>query len=96
MGYDGYDENETEYIPEAGIVLQDDDRVSNNQEITKLSLKISFFSFFPVCPAFTQYELTAPIFTSKPNQCLIWTKTCAKGPKKLTFGWATFSDKRLT
>ena len=71
MGYDGYDENETEYIPEAGIVLQDDDRVSNNQEITKLSLKISFFSFFPVCPAFTQYELTAPIFTSKTNLRLI-------------------------
>jgi len=28
MGYDGYDENETEYIPEAGIVLQDDDRMA--------------------------------------------------------------------
>merc|ERR1719216_618784 len=28
MGYDGYDDNETEYIPEAGIVLQDDDRVA--------------------------------------------------------------------
>ena len=67
MGYDGYDENETEYIPEAGIVLQDDDRVSKIQEITKLFLKISFFSFFPVCPAFTQYVLTAPIFTSETN-----------------------------
>ena len=35
MGYDGYDENETEYIPEAGIVLQDDDRVSNKPEISQ-------------------------------------------------------------
>merc|ERR1719150_2851360 len=37
MGYDGYDENETEYIPEAGIVLQDDDRV---EEITMLGVQM--------------------------------------------------------
>merc|ERR1719242_1742650 len=37
MGYDGYDENETEYLPEAGIVLQDDDRV---EEITMLGVQM--------------------------------------------------------
>ena len=50
MGYDGYDENETEYIPEAGIVLQDDDRVSNNE---KISQQLLFFSSFHLCPALT-------------------------------------------
>ena len=70
MGYDGYDENETEYIPEAGIVLQDDDRVSNDQEITAAASFLidspsSFFSSFHNCPALptTNNLLTAPHFT---------------------------------
>lgn len=71
MGYDGYDENETEYIPEAGIVLQDDDRVSNRSRCSCYfsdRSPSSFFSFFHHCPAFTTNNvLTAPNFTFEPN-----------------------------
>ena len=69
MGYDGYDENETEYIPEAGIVLQDDDRVSKKDlraaAIFPIDPPSPFFSFFHYCPALTTHNnvLTAPHFT---------------------------------
>ena len=56
MGYDGYDENETEYIPEAGIVLQDDDRVSKRQISLQLllfrSISIVFLFLLPLLSSF--------------------------------------------